>query len=406
MGSEPPTLEALPPELILSIAEFLDSDDLTCFSLCSRQLFTFLQTQRRRRRTHYENAMPFEDDHVRTSIVKRLERDLPNYFACHTCIILHRCDDSNCFGLTGPNFLRTSQLPCLGTLPEWPWSKGMGLRLFPGLYTVSGFDFCFTHLQLAMKRLYQGSQAGISTEALSYTEFQPYESKPVWPRPRVWAPREVRLFSLEAQICASPPNLCLRTQEIVRSPRGLKSDLFLDSAHNPLQSLFFCAHVSKHGFWKSVGITDAKPVVDEKVTSFARKCRRCNTDFQVDITSIFCDLVLVVTRWFNLGPGLTPNDPQWSRHSAEAWCVFNDPDLPDREYTAVEEFDVRSFFENASQRSFEDLRSYNLALFRNKHYKRVMRKAPAPREFWYMAHECARTPDLKSDRENGKASEE
>jgi hypothetical protein len=133
---------------------------------------------------------------------------------------------------------------------------------------------------------------------------------------------------------------------------------------------------------------------------------QCNTDFQVDITSVFCDLVLVVTGWLNLGPGLIPNDPKWSRHSASAWYTLNDPKPVDQDVTVVEGFDVRPFFENASRQSFEDLRSYNLACFRNKHCKRVMRKAPAPREFWYMAHECARAIDIVRDCENENESEE
>lgn len=71
----------------------------------------------------------------------------------------------------------------------------MVLRLFPGLCTVSGFDFRFTHLQLAIKRIYQGPQAGISTESLSYTEFQPYESEwRAFPRHHFFAPSEVGLF--------------------------------------------------------------------------------------------------------------------------------------------------------------------------------------------------------------------
>jgi hypothetical protein len=141
MGSEPPTLAALPPELIQSVAEFLDSDDLACFSLCNHQLFTFLQAQRRRRRTHCENALPFEDDHVRMSIVKRLERDLPNYFTCHTCNKLHRCDAQTVLVSVGQTSGEPANFPVLARCLSGPGQKAWGFACFLGCTQFPALTF-------------------------------------------------------------------------------------------------------------------------------------------------------------------------------------------------------------------------------------------------------------------------
>lgn len=268
MDSEHPTLAALPPELILLIADFLNPDDLACVSLCNRQLITFLQAQRRRQRT--PQLSPREEQQIRMSILTRLERDLPNYFVCHSCNFLHSYDGSDGLGICGPHFQGICPLPCLRRLPQSYGSAGTNLRLDLARCAVFGFNFYFTHLQLSMRQLYHGPQAGLSTEALSYTEFQPRECKESlsakehgWTR---WTCKGITLFSIEAQICPDPPNLCLRTQEIMRSPIAAA------------QYLFICAHVSTPGFCTSMGNTDANLMVDKKVTSLARKCHKCKID--------------------------------------------------------------------------------------------------------------------------------
>ena len=169
MDSEPPTLVALPPERILLMADYLDPDELACVSLCNRQLFTLLQAQHRRQRT--PQLSPREEQQIRVSILTRLERDIPNYFVCHSCKFLHSHNGSDCLGICEPHFQGICPLPCLRRLPQWYGSAGTNLRLNLARCAVFGFNFHSTHLQLSMRQFYQGPKAGISTEALSYTDF-------------------------------------------------------------------------------------------------------------------------------------------------------------------------------------------------------------------------------------------
>lgn len=114
----------------------------------------------------------------------------------------------------------------------------MELRLDIRQRAVSGFDPCFTHLQLAMGRFCYGPQAGISTESLSYTEFQPYEYNE-----RAFAPNEVSIFSIEAQICPNPPDLCLCTQEIARSPGRSESSFSCTANKSSSEALYLSTHI-------------------------------------------------------------------------------------------------------------------------------------------------------------------
>lgn len=97
----------------------------------------------------------------------------------------------------------------------------------------------------------------------------------------------------------------------------------------------------------------------------------CHTDFRIEMCEYGTELALIITTWFNLGDGLSPDDPRWKRHAGLAyplhtskvgrspWNVKNTP---------------RVFFENASPRSLAALRDCNLSYLKNERYKKVMYK--------------------------------
>jgi hypothetical protein len=58
--------------------------------------------------------------------------------------------------------------------------------------------------------------------------------------------------------------------------------------------------------------------LDCRVDPDVRRCRYCNTDFQVEIKEIGeKDLALVITKWLDLGSGSTPMGTRWRAHLAE-----------------------------------------------------------------------------------------
>ncbi|KGO39716.1 hypothetical protein PEX1_001250 [Penicillium expansum] len=103
------TLAGLPPELLLSISDFLPLVDLICFFLCNHRLLELSQRQIKR--------LPPPTKYNKLSILNRLERDIPEYFACDFCYLLHRYDGSEGFGLSGLPHERTCRLPCVHK--EW-----------------------------------------------------------------------------------------------------------------------------------------------------------------------------------------------------------------------------------------------------------------------------------------------
>lgn len=121
---------------------------------------------------------------------------------------------------------------------------------------------------------------------------------------------------------------------------------------------------------------DANSVVDKKVTSYGKKCRKCNTDFRVGMSSINEELVLVVTKWFNLGPGLAPDDRRWSVHN---WTSMSEGQehLDDRGM----EINVRDAFESKSPRDLKELRSHHLSCPKDQRNRQFMRLPYPAHEF-------------------------
>lgn len=152
------TLAGLPPELLLSIFDFLPLVDLICFSLCNHRL---LELSRRQM-----NRLPHTQDD-KLSVLNRLERDFPEYFACDFCKVLHRFDGSESFGLHEFSYQRTCPVPCLHEA-KW-FSDDFSLRTHFD-WTHSPYRLLFIQIKLAMKRFHYGPRSGVSTDSLVYTQ--------------------------------------------------------------------------------------------------------------------------------------------------------------------------------------------------------------------------------------------
>lgn len=131
------TLAGLPPELLLSISDFLPLVDLICFSLCNHRLLQLSQRQ--------INRLPPRTKDDQLSILNRLERDFPKYFACEVCSRLHRYDGSESFGLSGLAHERACRLPCVRREkwfdPHW-FDYSLILRTHFGVqYTANHLSF-------------------------------------------------------------------------------------------------------------------------------------------------------------------------------------------------------------------------------------------------------------------------
>lgn len=202
MTSQPTTLAGLPPVLISFIAEALAPQDLACLSPCNNQLSTALKPQRNHLRSENEGrTLSTEQKQVRMAILHRLECDLPDYFACHCCFLLHEYD--------GPKYLGPwqlvarrcdSELPCVDFDRD---TEALGVEI--GSLSFSNYcNFSFIHVHLAMSIFPYGPRAGISTDSIYYIQVHHTYSIS---RP----PEQITSISIEAAICSNPATLCLRT---------------------------------------------------------------------------------------------------------------------------------------------------------------------------------------------------
>jgi len=336
------TLAGLLPELLLSIADSLPRDDVTCLSLCSHRLFSLF----------HDRCHPVLHTQ-KLSILKRLERDLPNYFICHICYLLHEFDGSEDFGLSGSIFELACPLPCSS---EWKRYGLLRLTVHLQGFTIL-YCFCFLHLQLAMRRFYYGPQSGISTEAICFTQVQHFEKST--------SPGISSLFSLDAQICCEPPGLFLRIQMITSVPSNEIYLLYTEPNggerwHDPLKNVWICRHVPHEKLTSLIDKVMMSRYTGKRDPSAAYTCYRCSTDCYIEIHEQGSDLLLVVTKWVNLGAGLTPDDLQWKVHSSALDAYKMEVDPTNMKASS------RACFEDTSLRPLEALRCRNFSYLKDK----------------------------------------
>lgn len=316
--------------------------------MCNRRLFVALH--------HNKTTLPRPTGSDKLALLHQIESDLPHHFLCYCCIILHKFDGPEEFGLRGMRVMSRCRLPCL---VEYLWQENelqMQIHHF-ALHT----DYClsFMHLQLAMKQFYLGPRCGITTESLSHVEVKEH-------------PKVTTLYSIEAQICTEPVGLYLRIQDImlVKDPT---TNLFGESITSiiPSHDFSICPHIGSPDIESLVEPLLLHHIEGTLFSQLDGTCVTCNTDCHFEIREHCGCGALIVTRWINLGPGLNPDGPLWRIHSNEPWYKGGPDSEPDMAWSS------RISYESASGNwSGEALLSRNLSYFDNERYKSLMKIGP------------------------------
>lgn len=370
---KPNSLTGLPTEILMTILDHLPYDDTMCFSFCNHRLYAVFQTQKN---------LPLPTTQDKLSVLTRLSRDLPpKYFICHVCYLFHKYDNTKDFGLSGPINHRTCTLPCW--LQE-KWDKrALRLRTHNTMWMYSYYDFSFLHLQLAMRGALYGPSAGLSTESIAYTQVRHHPEEE--PEPDITS-----LFSVDARVYSNPDSkpagLCLRMQDImlVKGKHIYFSVTFLRGqiVKDPPGVLSICAHKLYNHLAK---------LVDPMVESYHKghnpepttgTCEQCNTDFQINIRPCGNDSAVVITRWIDLGSGISPDDFQWKVHSElllSSGCI---------EYVVKGDpkpGSPRTRFEAGSEdHSVKALLERNFSYLEGHRYKQVMGQSVKYRAIWHL----------------------
>lgn len=377
--SKPNTLAGLPIELLLVIADFLTLDDVICLSLCSHMTFAKLARKRTVLLSRcFENKILLPSARENIPLLLRLQRDQPKYFFCHVCYMLHKYYNSPAFGGSTLENNRCT----LRCFPKWKHHNSLALE-FKGLLSDIKYELYFLHIQLATRSVSYGPQFGIDTEALSYT--QVFEKR-----------REITsLFSVDAEVCLdrskpkddlfarAPPEFVLRTQQIFSSPRRNHHLIYNDPLFCHSGDYFICTHIDHHP--ERLGRLIRRIVrscrAGKKAPSSSWICEWCKTSFCIEVCDYDIKMrALIITRWMNLGAGLSPDDPKWVRFRESGryyrWSVKAEP--------TYDRSNARILFEKSSTCPLDAFSFHNLSYLKDQRYKKVMRKPLASfyRDLW------------------------
>lgn len=361
------SLSDIPPELVLVIFDFLSIVDRNCLSRCSRRHHNLYRI--------YSNTLLPLTRAETLFILLRIERDLPEYFACCVCFKLHQYDGTESFGLSGLAEKKTSTLPCdyKGSNPEHELTgrSSMSMRTHIN-YLHSGSRLYNIQVKLAMRRFHYGPKSGISTESISYTQIRTYlhAIRETSHRTTLQYQYVPTLFSREAQICPEPLGLYVRMQDILlyKTWEDSKVDLII----NPLQHYEICCHQTL--FSKR---HDLDQVKKGKKIYLAYTCSRCTVVCHIEIIELDCRVCLIMTRWFNLGNGADHNDPLWRAHS---YGCTEGPNIPQNLRSA------RLCFEDQAPETFDRLRERNLSYLKGAKYKKGYPFVKNSRDLWHISY--------------------
>ncbi|EEP75968.1 predicted protein [Uncinocarpus reesii 1704] len=319
----------LPLELLLHIVYYLPPQDVACLALCNRAFLNALGSE----------AWSSLSQKARDAFLLTLTRDLPSCYFCHVCLSLHLRDR---LGPPAPINWSLLKYACTDSYMEPPlWDCFAALKGH-----VSGYWLFFAHVQLVMARHYQGPAYGLPLDMLSYTEVKAH-TEPDGAKVTI-------LLSFDARICSRSASLCLRNQQwILLRPQ--------------------------HKLPVKPGPVELSDVLDN-TPSPVLACSFCDMHFQLDK----CDLgdetkAIVITKWLDVGAGLTILDPKWQAHALGG----------SREFPEGSE-DVYLRFERLPGISGSMLFSQNASHLMGNRYKKTMKRLY--RHTWH-----SHTPPAKTE---------
>ncbi|PYI17446.1 hypothetical protein BO99DRAFT_337865, partial [Aspergillus violaceofuscus CBS 115571] len=351
-------LDTLPAELILSIADFLRPHERALLSLCNKHPRAVMS------RPSFASPTCVS----RTGFLALFARNLPEHVHCTSCSSLHLRESIDPpASLTHPQNLDGKH----GLLLD---DSSWALSLNGALHTVV-YRFRLIHLQLAMKRYYDGPEHGVTTEWLSYIQVN-----------RDSTTAGTRLFSADAEILPGP-RLCLRIQTWVLGE--------LDCIRTP--RFPFCNHLFVND------MRDADILVKDNrgpnyiLHRYPRpvyyRCPVCAMDFEARIIPCGNDGdAFIVTMWLDLGSGLVDDEEQWYRHvnGPVLWTWDHHTLRPQgRGTTAMAHERSRRF-------TYQDLTRRNCHLLHRQEYEQQMNQVVE--QEWILQHNY-RVPYLKTNLE-------
>jgi hypothetical protein len=278
----PPPLFNLSNELIHDIATWLPPSAAAAFTLCSRRLSFVIGT----RYLQICNELGHEEE--RKTLLDLFSRDLEDHIHCHRCRKVHKAE-------LQPNMTRKCTISDYDDLSK---------ILFQG--------FLFINLQMAMKLHRLGKDPGLHLRFL--TKSNQISRRIGGDRSEPYITYESRIVGRDvlfrSQFCLFIPRHSIDIRAILHHIATHRLRKFNICRHYQLydigiRAIFLCLmeHLAKGTpFCSCMGLMDLT------------ECRKCGTEFKMDLMD-YADkgVVFIVTKWVDLGPGLSPEDEKWRR---------------------------------------------------------------------------------------------
>jgi hypothetical protein len=278
---ESSSLGSLPLDLILHIAQFLPPESTLSFCLCCWPIYSTLKSQ-------YVKIIKDDQQLDRYKFLTLLERDLPDYILCYYCRRLHAIKKAHqYFYYTWRYYNRGYDLLCC----QVDFNNMTSSYIHPA--------FSFTVFHMTMKLYRQGFDYSKLLKLLSHQSETYLDSS--------YSTIEKR--SASSKIMAG--SLFIREQRrfmiLPTQPITIPKNIILT----------ICRHI-RFSSWGYYGHRDIMDIVRWRESRGYQnrnrliKCKYCFTEFRIDFKELRGHgNALYVTKWQDLGHGLSPLDPKW-----------------------------------------------------------------------------------------------
>ncbi|KAJ5710022.1 hypothetical protein N7493_009614 [Penicillium malachiteum] len=393
----------LPVDLVLCICDFLSPAQITCLALCTRGLMSLLTQNGTRplseqlpRDKRLPRPIPADMTTELAKFLAILSTDLPEYYMCSVCCRLHLWSTVSLPGKFKYFGRRARPIKCFPYLRGENADTEIGYcqhLMVDSYVSRTGYRFDFVHLQLMMRRFHYGPAYGLSPDTAFFTQvnlhpLKSFEGTRISLTPM--ATNEVfdqsyltHIFSVEARVSPATPSLILRFQDICVVSREFAPMLM--PKNGPI-NISICNHIhTMNNVWGTSGeafnlfSTLIEAYCGNRILDkFLGHCTKCNTEFEVEIQEANYladtnDVTLTITRWVDLGPGLSLEDLRWTTQLA-----YNHMEIPPSDII----HDIRRQFDKAplSQEcggnvSVEERYRRNMSCMKTQRYERMMRRA-------------------------------
>jgi hypothetical protein len=273
----------IPSEIMVHIAECLPTASAALFTFCCNAIKNILGTR-------YWRALKAEQPELDLPIfLTLLERDLPDSTFCYPCMVLHTWK-------LGRERARVDRL--LEQRPSERYEKfrapcfTKNVLYGSDTYIFDGFRYAYFQMAMKQYRLGRNFQIYLDQLALNLN----YESQ----------------YGEMKQQCRAKVKICggrllVRVQEFVLIPRRN-----FGSIETAWAWLHICGHFGMVGEDPKVSLPEDIRAKRCLRSSGLKQCSDCPTEYRIDLQECGeLGVVVIVTKWLDLGEGRTFLDPAW-----------------------------------------------------------------------------------------------